>query len=322
MPNPSPTKVAATVTSEDVRRAYYDDADWEYWITELQIDPNLQLIVTSDRTGEYSRIPVVIDGDTVTFGDAVPVSIVYVDKAPAANAAQAAAMTVMASAALSGQRLVYATRAESRPGDKPAAADTAPEGAPAAEPDAVDDTPEELPAAEPEPETDTTEDDMSDLSEIRSRLGLPDDADEAAILAALDAQLPQPTTDPDPTPEPVVEPVLEPVAASTGNTEYAAELSRVSAELAEIKAERQRAVKASLFDGAIRLGQIEPATRTAWEARYDKAPDVIAEILASIAPGTAVPITAAGTTGTGDETLDSGALTEAEKALFTTSAKG
>jgi hypothetical protein len=314
MPNPSPTQVSTAVSTEDVRRAYYDAADWEYWITELQIDPTLQLIVTSDRTGEYSRVPVTIDGNDVTFGEPVPVSVVYVDKATSSDTATAAAMTVMASAALSGRRVVYASRAESRPGDKPAADATGAEHPePAAAPDPVEPAgePTTVPAAEPELTTDQTEDDVSDLSDIARGLGLPDDAGKDTILAAIAANKPADPATTDQTTDPETASAADPTppdagvaAAAAVRDQYGAEVQRLSAELAAIKAEKAAEAKKALFDRAVQLGQIEPAVRATWEARYDKAPDVTSEILASIAPGTAVPVAAAGTTGNPAETAE------------------
>ncbi len=304
MPNPSPATVSATVSTEDVRRAYYDEADWEYWITELQIDPTLQLIVTSDRTGEYSRVPVTVVGSDVTFGDPIPVSVVYVDKVTAGAAAHTAAMTVAASAALTGNRIVYASRAESRPGERPAAdapgaehPNPGPPGEPTPAPDPVESPvvePTDVPAAEPV-NPPTQEDEMSLSTDVLQRLGLADGADadavNAAILAALDSKPTDPTE-----PEPTVEQIPEPVAAGV-DAAALEQINRMSAELAAMRAEKVAAAKTALFDRAVTLGQIKPADRPTWESRYDKAPDVTSEILASIAPGTAVPVAAAGHTG-------------------------
>ncbi len=186
---------------------------------------------------------------------------------------------------------------------------------PAAPADVVSDEPTppgnpELPAAEPERTTPVTEpneeDPVSDLSEFRSRLGLDDDADEAAILAALDERLnpsePAPTTTTapavvaEPVPaEPVAAPAVQPAAKA--DNPFADELARVSAELAEIRAEKAAVVKAQVLDGAVKAGKIKPADKAGWSARYDKAPEVITEVLASIADGTEVPTSATGYTG-------------------------
>jgi hypothetical protein len=112
MPNPNPTPVAAGVSVEDLRRAYYDGpggSDWDSWISEIQLDP-LQLIVSSDDG--YQLVPVTVNGDsTITFGPPVPVEMTYTPK-PAGDGST----TVAAS------RLVYASRAESRPPCGPPAA--------------------------------------------------------------------------------------------------------------------------------------------------------------------------------------------------------
>jgi hypothetical protein len=73
--------LAAGLTTEDVRRAYYDSPDVSYamWITELQLDP-LQLIVADEGTNKVYRVPITVKGSDLTFGDAVEVSIEYVDK--------------------------------------------------------------------------------------------------------------------------------------------------------------------------------------------------------------------------------------------------
>jgi 2'-5' RNA ligase len=160
----------------------------------------------------------------------------------------------------------------------------------------------DLPAAEPEqPITDPKEDFVStELSGLRSRLGLSEDADLTAIEAKVDELKADAEKTPEPTPEMVAASAAATEAvqrAETAQAEMKAEIARLSGELTEIKASAATSVKASLFDGAVQQGKIKPADRESWEGRYDKAPDVITEILASIAPGTAVPVMASGTVG-------------------------
>lgn len=71
---------AAGVTTEDVRRAYYDASGtpYSFWITEMQLDPP-QLIVSDDATAKVYRVPITIKGSEITFGDAQEVEIEYVD---------------------------------------------------------------------------------------------------------------------------------------------------------------------------------------------------------------------------------------------------
>jgi len=205
----------------------------------------------------------------ITFGRGRPIRLGYVE----------AAGTVTA------QRTVFASQAESR-ADNPAQ----PEPAPAPE-----ETPE-LPAAEPEPTTEPEEDRMSLSDAMRSKLGLGEGADETAALAAIDAlqsKAEQATSSPDQ------------VAASTAAVEKAEaaqqvmkeELTRLSTELATIKASAAATVKASYFDGLLAAGKLKPADRPAWEARYDRDPEMVAEILGMRAEGSEVPVMASGVTG-------------------------
>lgn len=137
---------------------------------------------------------------------------------------------------------------------------------------------------------------MSTLStDVRSRLGLTDDADDAAVLAALDSI--RSKADQQPTPEQVS-------ASAAARDEMKTEIERLSGELARINASAAAGEKAALFNGAVQAGKIKPAERESWEARYDRAPEVIVEILASIAPNTAVPVAAAGYTGDPDTVTD------------------
>jgi len=80
------TILAAGVTTEDVRRAYFDSGStpYSYWITEMQMDPP-QLIVCDDATSKVYRVPVTIKGSDITFGDAQEVEVEYVDLKAAAE---------------------------------------------------------------------------------------------------------------------------------------------------------------------------------------------------------------------------------------------
>ncbi|MFG1846762.1 head maturation protease, ClpP-related [Micromonospora carbonacea] len=201
---------------------------------------------------------------------------------------------------------------------------------------AVTETPtaDELPAAEPEATNPEPKGDpVSDLSAIRSRLGLDDTADETAILAALDERLPsdEPNPDPDettqepapepnpvpsPTPQPNPAPAAPQTPAAPADNPFAAELARVSAELAEIRSREAANKKNAILDAAVKAGKIKPADRKSWETRYDKAPDVIADVLNSIADGTAVPTGVSGYTGSADTTVDLDAEWERQMAAL------
>lgn len=105
VPNPTPRTVAASVTAEDVSRAFYESdlgSSWDAWIEELQIEP-LQVIYVNDATGERSRVPVTIGEDeALSFGEPVPVVLSYQDVASVAASARPKAVR-------------YASRHESRP---------------------------------------------------------------------------------------------------------------------------------------------------------------------------------------------------------------
>lgn len=323
MPNPSPLQVSAAVTSDDVRRVYYDTASWEYWIAEFQLDPALQLIVTSDKDGSYSRVPVTVDGEQITFAEPIPVNVVYVDKTTG-DTAQAAAMTVMASNAAAGRRIAWASRVESRPGDKPAATTDPPAGtAEEPTPEVPDEAPEDVPAAEPDATT-NQEDDMS-LSAIRARLGLGDDADEAAVLAALNAALPTEPGDTSGEPEVLaVDPTPVPAVASTKprlpdgvvaiDETTLAELKR-NAALGAQAAERQRiSDRDRVIEAAVEEGKISPARKAHWVKAWEADPDGAKEDLASLEAGLHVPTVMAGTTGTGEEVVDLDGFTDSATA--------
>lgn len=328
MPNPRPTQVAAGVTTEDVRRQYYDDAAWSHWIVEFHINP-LQMIVVDDNTGKRFRIPVEVTGeDTFTFGQPVEVLTRYID----------AETSEPVAAAAGAQRLVYASRAESRPGKEPKATDPTPVPAPdsvtytvpdPAGPPVVDDPAPTLtappvapepPAAEPEPNTEPKEDPVSLSDDMRSRLGLADDADEAAALAALDALITKAETPAEPNPELVT--------ASAEADKERAELRKevevlattvkdVTAKLAASEAEKRAATKQNVIGAAVKAGKIKPADREKWEADYDEAPGPITRVLDSIAAGTAVPVAAVGET-TNPEPDGSSISDEALNRLFST----
>ncbi|MFI1194071.1 phage protease [Micromonospora sp. NPDC020750] len=312
MPNPRPAKVAASVSVEDVRRDYYDKAPWSHWITEVRLDP-LQLIVVDDESGQRWRVPVDVTGeDTFTFGEPVQVLVRYVDKPDMV-------------AASVGQPIVYASRAESRPGRQPEATTPTESSAEPVEPTPADNPASPvLPAAEPEPTPDPKEDPVSTMSDVRSRLGLPDDADEAAVSAAVLAAIggqptePTPTPEPNPVPEPTPipdpQPTPEPVAASTTpalpdgvvtiDREALAELRR-NATLGAAAHERQRvADRDAVIAAAMADGKFAPVRKDHWVKAWEADPEGTKTTLAALEPGLIVPVQAAGTTGPGEPDAD------------------
>jgi len=267
MPNPRPTQVAAGVTTEDVRRLYYESAPYSVWICEMQLDPELQLIVEDDDNGSYARVPVTINGTEITFGTAVPVVIQYVDT-PAPVAAAAGRPS-----------LRYASRAESRP--------------------RASDPPPTLPATEPEtiPEGGAA---VALDEGLRTRLGLAADADEDAILAALDARL----TAPPPTPAPAA----LPEGVVTIDAAALDELRAGARQGAEARAQQLRTERDTTIDAAMRAGKFPPARKANWETAWDADPEGTKAYLASLAPGL-IPVdgpqgvAGSGEADTGDDAL-------------------
>lgn len=258
-----PQQINAAATTDDVRRAYYSGPgnDWDLWIGEMYVDP-LELIVHNDADGSILRVPytVAANGD-VTFAEPQKVKVTYV-------AARAAGDT---------GRVVFASRTESRPGERPAASTTPePSTATAAEPAAAGGT------------TPTPEEPMSStlLDGLRQQLGLAADADEATVLAANAEALSERAE-------------TAPVAASTppaGVVQVDAtaleELRQQAAAGAAARAQQETEQRQRTVDAAIRDGRIPPARRDAWLAQLSADPGA-ETVLAQLAKGT-VPVNEVG----------------------------
>ena len=281
MPNPRPVLVAASVSVEDVRRAYYTtNPSWDVYIEEFQLDPP-QLIVVNDSTGSRQRVPVTIgDGDgesAVTFGDPVSVVIRYDD---AANAASAGAV------------LRWASKAESRP----------PSTTPRAEPARATTTPPDQ------------EDTMSDIlgEGLRQRLGIGAEATDEEILAALDSQL-EAVTDPNPPPAEVPVPEGSVVVPA----EALASLRAQAAAGAGAAEKLRKQERDALIDGAVSAGKIPPARKEHWQNAYDQDPAGVAGYLASAEA--IIPVQPKGYTGgdtdqSGDDELYASLFGDEKKA--------
>lgn len=167
----------------------------------------------------------------------------------------------------------------------------------------------DLPAAEPEqPITDPKEDPVStELSALRSRLGLEDSADLDAIAAAVDELKAKADAPPAPTEE-----MVAASAAATAEADRAKaaqelmneELTKVRDELNVIKASAASTVKASFFGGLLTAGKLKPADRETWESRYDRDPEMVTDILSGRSDGSEVPVMASGTAGPAEPQVD------------------
>lgn len=276
MPNPQPREIAAGVTTEDIRRQYYDTAPYSVWIKEFELDP-LQLITVDEATGAYARIPVTLEGGEFTFGDAIPVEIEYVD-APQETPTPSTAASA---------RIVYASKEESRPEPKPQRK-VEPNLPPA---DAI----KRVHAASNGKTEPGKESGDMDPIKIREKLGLAADASDDDVFSALDALKPEPT------PEPVTAPTPAPVAAA-GNGVVVLDQSIVKA-MQEDAARGREAYEAmrknerdSIIQAAITEGKFAPSRKGAWEKLWDADPDGTREQINNLAPGL-VPLAASGYPG-------------------------
>ncbi|GAA2990750.1 hypothetical protein GCM10017559_08520 [Streptosporangium longisporum] len=291
VPNPRAPQIAAGVTTEDVRRAFYSSdygRSWDIWIEAIELGP-MQIIAIDDASGSRSRVPVTIgDGDgeeAVSFGDPIRVVVRY-DDAPAV-------------AASAEERVIrYGSRAESRPEastpppTQPAQPTPATPANPAAPPTVVPPEPDPSPAPQTPPvepaagPTPTEGEAMPALDEgLRTRLGLSADADEATILAAVDEALnerAEPTT---PTEPVAAAPAALPPGTVAIDETMLAELREraeqgVAARARQLTEDRDRAI-----EDAIRAGKTPPARREHWQTSWKADPEGTKQLLASLAPG-------------------------------------
>lgn len=283
MPNPRPTTVAMGVTTEDVRRAYYDEAPWSAWIEEMHLDP-LQLIILDDSSGERQRIPIAVSGDGVdgvTFGEAVPVVVRYED----VGTATPEPADDPAVAASSGRQVLrFASRTESRLGVAPQAS-----------------TPTRVAAATGTPEggsaVEFTDEQLTALLEA---LGLAEDADADAIVTAAEELA---TTPP------------ETAAASADTpTTVAASAARLGLQLVdgetlearlargdEAYARLQREDCERVVDTALGRGAITPARRDHFLQLMAADTEGTTALLAGLPSGLAVPLAEVGHGQSGDK---------------------
>lgn len=174
-------------------------------------------------------------------------------------------------------------------------------------PHAADPQTDKPPAAEPDRPS-TEEDRVSELNaEARQWLGLADDADDDAIVAAVKTRqaehdaLTAKVADLEAAKAAAEAKAAQQEQTSAALTEKVAQLDELvkdqGTELAQIRADKAAATKAAVLDGAQSAGKFAPADREKWSARYDKSADVTTEVLASIPAGSAVPVQPVGHTG-------------------------
>lgn len=164
------------------------------------------------------------------------------------------------------------------------------------------------PAAEPDQPT-TEEDPVSTLhAEVRQWLGLADDdPDDAAVVAAVKARQDEHTTIAAKLADAEARLAEQAKASADADekvTQLTEQVAAMGEELAQIRADKAAATKATVLDAAQQAGKFPPADREKWAARYDKSPEVTTEVLAAIPAGSAVPVAATGHTGPAEPSGD------------------
>jgi hypothetical protein len=299
MPNPRPAPIAASVTTEDVRRAFYASPigeGWSMWIEEIQLDP-LQLIVLDDDKAVRSRVPVTVaDGDgtdAVSFGDPVPVVVRY-DDAVAAAAPQPV-----------GKAIRFASRKESRPAPTPAQAMAEVHAAAAKKKPPV--------AVAAGAGTTATKGAGMDPAKLREGLGLAPDASDEDVNAAMQAALsstPTPAADATPTPP---APAAEPVAAAAQTPRVAGTMvidaSAWDAQQERIKrleaqeAKRGREERDTVIAAAVKDGKFAPARAEHWARLWDADAEGTRQVIAGLQKNV-IPVEALGHADLDGEDLD------------------
>jgi hypothetical protein len=292
MPNPNPRQIAAGVTTEDVRRAFYASPygdGWSTWIEEMQLDP-LQLIVMDDEKAMRSRVPVTVgpgDGaDAVTFGDPIPVVVRY-DDAPAAAAA----------AAPVGRSIRFASRAESRPA--PTTAQRMAEvAAAAAKANAAKTSPVTAGAGT------TTEGAGMDPAKLREGLGLAPDASDEEVNAAMQAALGATAATDAPTDGAATDTAPAASLTAAASTPRVAGTMWIDASAWDAQQERIKRLEADaarrarderdeVIAAAVRDGKFAPIRQEHWVRLWDADPDGTRQVLAGLQKNV-IPVEALG----------------------------
>lgn len=264
---PMPNRVSASVTYTDVRQSFYDeiatsesDRYW-WWLCDVIMSPSK--VIADDDEGGLWAVPYTIKGEKITWGEPVEVRVQYVE----ADSGQVAAAHDQVAGGVSHR---FSTAAESRPTDRVRAATTDERG----------DTMPIAPTA------------------VLERLGLPEDATEEQVLAALDAE-PETETPAAEAETPAEQtPAAEQVAAS-GVTVDPATWAQTQADAQagrDARAEQIKARQATKVDGAVKAGKF-PASRTNhYLALMEKDEDGTTAFIDSLAAG-AIPVSEIGNAG-------------------------
>jgi hypothetical protein len=298
MPN-KPKQIQAAVSTEDIRRAFYEqNPGYDTWICEMQMDP-LQLIVCNDLDGSYSRVPVSITGDDdFEFGEAVDVKMVYQD-VPTKAAAKGDSQVAVS----------FSSKMESQKGFTDLLTKPDPESISVPAKTTSNTTPNKLAAIEqihraanqPNSKKEGT---GMDPGRLREALELPADATDQDVTTALVAAgfgAPAQVTDPDSGPAPAPVPVAAGAQLPEGVMAIDMAVVRGLQEQAAKGEAAFREIQKSRRDGtisaAIQDGRFPPSRKEHWERLWDADPEGTEKQINQLAKGL-VPIQASGYPGT------------------------
>lgn len=283
--------VAATMTVEDVRRAFYDQVaskNPNLWAREIQVDPQ-QIIANDEDEGDTYRIPYAAGADgKPEFADPVKVDIVYQDVAASEHA--------MKLAYASGT--VFASKAESRPDEGEQVDNKELRASLGLAEDATDKevrrvlaaAAEALKASTDEDEDDDTDEDEDDDDEDETDAEAEAAAEAAKVAAAARTKVKVKKG----TKAKVAAAAAAPVEG-TVVVDLAAfnSLKAAAARVDENEKQTKVAAAKGFVAASIKAGKIAPASGEWWGAQYTADPEGTEAIMASMAE--VVPVTERGT---------------------------
>lgn len=235
-------RVDASVAAEDVRQSFYldfaeGDRYW-WWIYRFYVAP--ALLIADDDEGGYWAVPYTVNGNTISWGDPYEVEMQWVASDGGKVVANAPDTDSTQGA------VVFASAAESRPRDRVRAAQP---------------TKEERMTATASPA-------------VLERLGLPEDATEEQVLAALDAQPGAGSEEEETAPPAPAETVEQPVAAAQVDPDALRQLQEDAKLGREAREAQLQAEREQIVDERIKGGFITPASRNAHLAELAKGGEI------------------------------------------------
>lgn len=253
-----------------------DDMPWGdwFWVRHLEVDDGSTgfCIVEDEDTAQLYRVPWTVSGDEITYGEITEVIEQYV-----------AASKDTAEKSIAFAREIHESRGQ------PVTLTATAKGSTAQNPDATGE--------------------LMDSAQLRESLGLTEDADEAAVEAALTSL--KEKADTADTLASEKEELEEKVAASKNQNLPEGTVAIDSEQLEELKAQaadgaaarkKQREDERDAFIGeAIKAGKFPPARRDHYTSLYDADPEGTKEFIETLAAG-AIPVEERGHSESGEQT--------------------